>query len=101
MQSDYPQLFSKDIKLLAIGIHLELRKILHGQFSRGQLGRFFHRYCSSFKYQEKLVEGTQRYNLDGSTATLVTKTEIPSIMHKPKNITDVSKTVSNDIEPTQ
>lgn len=107
LQADFPKVFSEEIKPLAIGIHLELLKMLQGQFSRRQLGIFFHRYCGSFKYQEKLVEGAQRYNLDGSPATLVTKTEIPSIMNKPKfvkkakNSTDISKTVSNEIEPTQ
>ena len=107
LQTDFPKVFSEEVKPLAIGIHLELLKMLQGQFSRRQLGIFFHRYCGSFKYQEKLVEGAQRYNLDGSPATLVTKTEISSIINKPKfvkkakNSTDVSKTVSNEIEPTQ
>lgn len=107
LQADFPKVFSEEVKPLAIGIHLELLKMLQGQFSRRQLGIFFHRYCGSFKYQEKLVEGAQRYNLDGSPATLVTKTEILSIINKPKfikkaiNSTDVSKTISNEIEPTQ
>lgn len=107
LKSNFPKVFSEEVKPLAIGIHLEILKILQGQFSRRQLGIFFHRYCGSFKYQEKLIEGAQRYNLDGSPATLVTKTEIPSIINKPKfvkkakNSTDVSKTVSSEIEPTQ
>jgi len=69
---------------VAIGIHLELKNILNGEFPNNQLGRFFHRYCGSFKYKEKLVEGAQRFNLDGSPASLVTKKEIPPIINKPK-----------------
>ncbi len=97
LQADFPALFSEEPKPLAIGIDLELKKILNGQFPNNQLSRFFHRYCGSFKYKEKLVEGAQRYNLDGSPATLVTKTEIPTIINKPKfakkpkNIKDLDK----------
>ncbi|WP_017443568.1 ProQ/FINO family protein [Rickettsia gravesii] len=104
--TDYPECFSKDIKLLAIGIHLELKNILNGKFPNNQLSRFFHRYCGSFKYKEKLVEGAQRFNLDGSPATLVTKKEIPPIIKKPKfvkkpnNVANAAKTVSNEIQPT-
>jgi len=84
LQTDYPQVFSKEPKPLAIGIDLELKNVLNGEFPNNQLGRFFHRYCGSFKYKEKLVEGAQRFNLDGSHATLVTKKEIPPIINKPK-----------------
>lgn len=82
MQADYPELFAEEPKPLAIGIDLELKKILNGQFPNNQLNRFFHRYCGSFKYKEKLVEGTQRFNLDGSPATLVTAKEVPVITKK-------------------
>ncbi|WP_085065844.1 ProQ/FINO family protein [Rickettsia peacockii] len=84
LQADYPECFSEEPKPLAIGIDLELKKILNGALPNIQLGRFFHRYCGSFKYKEKLVEGAQRFNLDGSPATLVTKKEVPVIAHKPK-----------------
>ena len=107
LQADYPKCFSIDPKPLAIGIDLELKKILNGALPNIQLGRFFHRYCGSFKYKEKLVEGAQRFNLDGSPATLVTKKEVPVIAHKPKfvkkpkNISDTEKTVSNETQPSQ
>lgn len=84
LQADYPEVFSIDPKPLAIGIHLELKKILNGEFANAQLSRFFHRYCGSFNYKEKLVEGAQRFNLDGSPATLVTKTEIPVLIKRHK-----------------
>ena len=84
LQADFPQAFSEEPKPLAIGIDLALKKILNGQFPNNQLNRFFHRYCGSFKYKEKLVEGAQRFHLDGSPASLVTKKEVPVIAHKPK-----------------
>jgi len=99
--------FSIEPKPLAIGIDLELKKILNGQFPNNQLGRFLHRYCGNFKYKEKLVENAQRYSLDSSPATLVTKQEIspiinkPKFVKKPKNISDNAQTVSKEIEPTQ
>ncbi|MGX6960489.1 MAG: ProQ/FINO family protein [Rickettsia endosymbiont of Pentastiridius leporinus] len=107
LQADYPEVFSEESKPLAIGIDLELKKILNGEFPNNQLSRFFHRYCGSFKYKEKLVEGAQRFNLDDSPATLVTKKEVPVIAHKPKfvkkpkNIANAAKTVSNEIQPKQ
>lgn len=48
LQADFPQVFSQEPKPLAIGIDLELKKILNGEFANNQLGRFFHRYCGSF-----------------------------------------------------
>ncbi|MFU7501467.1 MAG: ProQ/FINO family protein [Candidatus Tisiphia sp.] len=107
LQANYPEVFSIDPKPLAIGIDLELKKILNGEFANAQLDRLFHRYCGSFKYKEKLVEGAQRFNLDGSPATLVTQKEVPVIAHKPKfvkkpkNIANAAKTVSNVIELKQ
>ncbi|HJD66731.1 MAG TPA: ProQ/FinO family protein [Rickettsia endosymbiont of Bembidion nr. Transversale] len=107
LKADFPVSFSEDPKPLAIGIDLELKKILNGQFPNNQLNRFFHRYCGSFKYKEKLVEGAQRFHLDGSPASLVTAKEVPVIVSKPrfnkksKNVTDTTKTVSNEIKPTQ
>lgn len=96
MQADFPAVFSEDPKPLAIGINLELKKILNGQFPNNQLNRFFHRYCGSFKYKEKLIEGAQRFNLDGSPASLVTQKEVPVIVSKPrsnKKSRDASDTV--------
>ncbi|WP_103897038.1 ProQ/FINO family protein [Rickettsia fournieri] len=74
---------------------------LNGQFPNNQLNRFFHRYCGSFKYKEKLVEGARRFNLDGSPAALVTEKEVPVIVKKPKNVANAAKTVSNEIDPKQ
>ncbi|MFV9890139.1 MAG: ProQ/FINO family protein [Rickettsia conorii subsp. raoultii] len=101
LQTDYPEVFSEEVKPLAIGIDLELKKILNGQFPNNQLNRFFHRYCGSFKYKEKLVEGARRFNLDGSPAALVTEKEVPVIVKKPKNVANAAKTVSNEIDPKQ
>ncbi|MGU9987378.1 MULTISPECIES: ProQ/FINO family protein [unclassified Rickettsia] len=107
LKTDFPEVFAEEPKPLAIGIDVELKKILNGKFPNNQLNRFFHRYCGSFKYKEKLVEGAQRFHLDGSTASLVTKKEVPVIIHKPrfvKKSRDASDTVptnSNEIEPTQ
>lgn len=107
LKADFPALFSEEPKPLAIGIDLELKKILSGEFANASLSRFFHRYCGSFKYKEKLVEGAQRFNLDGSPASLVTKKEVPVIVNKPrfvKKSRDASNTpanVSNEIEPIQ
>jgi hypothetical protein len=84
LQADFPVLFTEEPKPLAIGIDIALKKILNGQFPNNQLNRFFHRYCGSFKYKEKLVEGAKRFNLDGSPATLVTAKEVPVMIHKPK-----------------
>ena len=84
LKADFPEVFSEEVKPLAIGIDIELKKILNEQFPNNQLNRFFHRYCGSFKYKEKLVEGAQRFNLDGSPASLVTKKEVPVIVHKPR-----------------
>lgn len=84
MKADFPEVFSEEVKPLAIGIDLELKKILNGEIPNIQLGRFFHRYCGSFKYKEKLVEGVQRFNLDGSPASLVTQKEIPVLIKRHK-----------------
>ncbi|WP_103897034.1 ProQ/FinO family protein [Rickettsia fournieri] len=107
LKADFPTMFSEEVKPLAIGIDLELKKVLNGEFTNAQLSRFFHRYCGSFKYKEKLVEGAQRFNLDGSPATLVTAKEVPVIVRKPRfnkksrDASDTTSTVSNEIEPTQ
>ena len=104
LKADFPEVFSEEVKPLAIGIDIELKKILNEQFPNNQLNRFFHRYCGSFKYKEKLVEGAQRFNLDGSPASLVTKKEVPVIVHKPRfvkkscNASDTHANVSNVIE---
>ncbi|HJD66694.1 MAG TPA: ProQ/FinO family protein [Rickettsia endosymbiont of Bembidion nr. Transversale] len=84
LKTDFPAAFSEDPKPLAIGIDLELKKILNGEFANAGLSRFFHRYCGSFKYKEKLVEGAQRFNLDGSPASLVTQKEIPVLIKRHK-----------------
>lgn len=104
LKTDFPLLFSEEVKPLAISIDLELKKILKDTFPNNQLNRFFHRYCGSFKYKEKLVEGARRFNLDGTPATLVTKKEVPVIVHKPRfnkksrDTSDTPANVSNVIE---
>jgi len=50
-RADFPAVFSEDLNPLAIGIDLELKKILNGQFPDNQLNRFFHRYCGGFNYK--------------------------------------------------
>jgi hypothetical protein len=107
LKADFPEAFSEEVKPLAIGIDLELKKILNGEIPNIQLGRFFHRYCGSFKYKEKLVEGAQRFHLDGTPATLVTKKEVPVMISRPRftkksrNASDTAANVINEIEPTQ
>ena len=104
LQADFPIVFSEEPKPLSIGIDLELKKVLNSEFPNTGLSRFFHRYCGSFKYKEKLVEGAQRFNLDGSPATFVTAKEVPVMVSKPrfnKKYRDASDTVltgSNAIE---
>ena len=104
LKADFPEVFSEDPKPLAIGIDLELKKVLNSEFPNTGLSRFFHRYCGSFKYKEKLVEGAQRFNLDGSPASLVTKKEVPVIAHKPRFVkkprdaSDAPANVSNEIQ---
>ncbi|WCR55955.1 ProQ/FINO family protein [Rickettsia asembonensis] len=107
LKADFPEVFSEEVKPLAIGIDLELKKILNGEFANAGLSRFFHRYCGSFKYKEKLVEGAQRFHLDGSPATLVTAQEVPVMVSKPRfnkksrSSSDTASTDNNEIEPTQ
>ncbi|KJW03804.1 ProQ/FINO family protein [Rickettsia argasii] len=107
LKADFPEVFSEEPKPLAIGIDLELKKILNGQFPNNQLNRFFHRYCGSFKYKEKLVEGAQRFHLDGSPATFVTAKEVPVMVSKPRfnkksrDSSETASTDSNEIKPTQ
>lgn len=107
LKADFPVVFAEEPKPLAIGIDLELKKILNGEIPNIQLGRFFHRYCGSFKYKEKLIEGAQRFHLDGSPATLVTQKEVPVMVNKPRfnkksrNVSYTTSNVSNEIEPTQ
>ena len=42
-------------------------------FSKQQINRFFRRYCSDDRYKKLLVEGAQRYNLDGKGPVNCTK----------------------------
>ena len=99
LNADFPALFSEEVKPLAIGIDLELKTRLNGEFTNAGLSRFFHRYCGSFKYKEKLVEGARRFNLDSSPATLVTAKEVPVMVSKlrfTKKSRDASNTVPTD-----
>ena len=43
LKADFPEVFSEEPKPLAIGIDVELRKILNGEFTNAGLSRFFHR----------------------------------------------------------
>ncbi|KJW01923.1 ProQ/FinO family protein [Rickettsia argasii] len=77
IQTKYPLCFSIPAKLLTIGIHKEIITTEKEHFSNQQIRRFFKRYCSDKRYKKLLVEGKQRFNLDGTPATLVTKEEVP------------------------
>ncbi|AJQ52532.1 MULTISPECIES: ProQ/FINO family protein [spotted fever group] len=69
-------------KPLAIGISKEVIVLEQDNFSKQQIKRFFRRYCADYRYKKLLVEGTQRFNLDGTLATLVTKEEVPPKTNK-------------------
>lgn len=82
LQSKYPLCFSIPAKPLAIGISKEIIVLEQDNFSKQQINRFFRRYCSDYRYKKLLVEGAQRFNLDGTLATLVTKEEVPPKTNK-------------------
>ncbi|WP_341763576.1 ProQ/FinO family protein [Candidatus Tisiphia endosymbiont of Beris chalybata] len=85
LQTKYPLCFSIPAKPLAIGIYQEVKANINTEkdhFSNQQIRRFFKRYCSDKRYKKLLVEGKQRFNLDGSPATLVTKQEVPPKSNK-------------------
>jgi len=86
LQSKYPLCFSIPTKPLAIGISKEVMVLEQDNFSKQQMHRFFRRYCSDYRYKKLLVEGAQRFNLDGSPATLVTKEEVPQKTNKFSNL---------------
>jgi len=77
LQTKYPLCFSIPVKPLAIGISKEVIELEKDNFSKQQIRRFFRRYCSDYRYKKLLVEGAQRFNLDGTPAALVTKEEVP------------------------
>ncbi|WP_052691127.1 ProQ/FINO family protein [Rickettsia endosymbiont of Ixodes pacificus] len=82
LQTKYPLCFAMKAKPLAIGIHKEIIDTEKENFSKQQIHRFFRRYCSDKRYKKLLVEGKQRFNLDGTPATLVTKEEVPPKTNK-------------------
>ncbi|WP_342226519.1 ProQ/FINO family protein [Rickettsia endosymbiont of Urophora cardui] len=86
LQSKYPLCFSIPSKPLAIGISKEVIVLEQDNFSQQQIKRFFRRYCADYRYKKLLVEGAQRFNLDGSPATLVTKEEVPPKANKFSNL---------------
>lgn len=86
LQTKYPLCFSNPAKPLAIGISKEVIEPLKDNFSKQQIHRFFRRYCSDYRYKKLLVEGAQRFNLDGTPATLVTKDEVPPKTNKFSNL---------------
>ncbi|MCC8369718.1 MAG: ProQ/FinO family protein, partial [Rickettsia endosymbiont of Oxypoda opaca] len=77
LQTKYPLCFSIPAKPLAIGIHKEIIATEKEYFSNQQIRRFFKRYCSNKRYKKLLIEGKQRFNLNGTPASLVTKEEVP------------------------
>ncbi|MCC8369749.1 MAG: ProQ/FinO family protein [Rickettsia endosymbiont of Oxypoda opaca] len=77
LQTKYPLCFAMKAKPLAIGIHKEIIATEKEHFSNQQIRRFFKRYCSDKRYKKLLIEGKQRFNLDGTPASLVTKEEVP------------------------
>ncbi|MFP3013132.1 MAG: ProQ/FINO family protein [Rickettsia sp.] len=82
LQSKYPLCFSIPAKPLAIGISKEVIELEQDNFSKQQIKRFFGRYCADYRYKKLLVEGAQRFNLDGTKASLVTKEEVPPKTNK-------------------
>nr|WP_238838999.1 ProQ/FinO family protein [Rickettsia monacensis] len=95
MQTKYPLCFSILAKPLAIGIHKEIITTEKEHFSNQQIRRFFRKYCSDRRYKKLLIEGQQRFNLDGTPATLVTKEEVPpktNKFFKPKNLNYLTST---------
>ncbi len=82
LQTKYPLCFSIPAKPIAIGISKEVIELEKDNFSKQQIRRFFRRYCSDYRYKKLLVEGAQRFNLDGTPATLVTKEEVPPKTNK-------------------
>ncbi|KIJ88773.1 ProQ/FINO family protein [Rickettsia asembonensis] len=86
LQTKYPLCFSNPAKPLAIGISKEVIELEQDNFSKQQIRRFFRRYCSDCRYKELLIEGAQRYNLDGTNASLVTKEEVPPKTNKFSNL---------------
>lgn len=82
LQTKYPLCFSIPAKPLAIGISKEVIVLEKDNFTKNQIRRFFRRYCSDYRYKKLLIEGAQRFNLDGTPATLVTKEEIPPKTNK-------------------
>ncbi|MFP3011432.1 MAG: ProQ/FINO family protein [Rickettsia sp.] len=77
LQTKYPLCFAMKTKPLVIGIHKEIIDAEKDNFSNQQIRRFFKRYCSDKRYKKLLIEGKQRFNLDGTKASLVTKEEVP------------------------
>ncbi|WP_342224701.1 ProQ/FinO family protein [Rickettsia endosymbiont of Urophora cardui] len=86
LQTKYPLCFSIPAKPLAIGISKEVIALENDNFSKQQIKRFFRRYCADYRYKKLLVEGAQRFNLDGSPAGLVTKAEVPPKTNKFSNL---------------
>jgi len=86
LQTKYPLCFSIPAKVLAIGISKEVMELEKDHFSKQQIRRFFKRYCSNERYKKLLVDGAQRFNLDGSPANLVTKAEVPPKTNKFSNL---------------
>ncbi|EER20902.1 MULTISPECIES: ProQ/FINO family protein [spotted fever group] len=82
LQAKYPLCFSIPAKRLAIGIHKEIIAAENGNVSKMQIRRFFKKYCSDNRYKKLLIEGKQRFNLDGTPASLVTKEEVPPKTNK-------------------
>lgn len=82
LQTKYPLCFTIPAKPLAIGIHKEIIATEKDNFSKQQIHRFFRRYCSDRRYKTLLIEGQQRFNLDGTPVTLVTKEEVPPKTNK-------------------
>lgn len=97
LQTKYSLCFSIPAKLLAIGIHKEIITTEKEHFSNQQIRRFFKRYCSDKRYKKLLIEGKQRFNLDGTPASLVTKEEVPPKLINSLNLKSHNNLIFTDI----
>lgn len=81
VQEKYPTTFpiGPSIKILAIGIHIELAEQL--AIPKTLVRKFLRKYCGTRKYRETTQLGTKRYNLAGDVVGEVTEEQIKSLRH--------------------
>ena len=69
----YPHIFGDEIKILAVGIHLDVAKEL--ELSRMVPRKFFRKYCRTKEYQRARQMGVDRYDLLGNIVGKVTEVD--------------------------